>query len=240
MRSVQILSAALTALMLFVAAPALSLEWGKLEGNIKDTIESLHLGKHSIETHYRSGKLTVTGYVTSEKERTKVISELTKLHGISSVEDKLTVEPNGSSGSDTSVTLRRAVLDGIRGLKGLGVYSIEVRPGPQGIMLMGTAANEADKNRIEGAAKQVLGDTRFESKITVAPQPSKSELANRVLAALKKEDAIDLTGVSVRAEGSTVTISGAKSNHEEIDQILSVANMVDGVKEVKSEMTLNR
>lgn len=239
MSSIRVLSVFLTIMMLIFASPGMSLEWGELEGKIKSTIEGLNLGKHSIETKYSSGKLTVSGYVSSEKEKEKVIEQLGHLQGISEVDNQLTVGKESNGSTDDSVTVRRAVLNEIRQLKGLGTYSLEVRPSDSNeILLEGKVASYQDKTRIEDAARRHIGTGKLTSNLTIKAL-SEPDLAANVLGALKKESDIDLTGVSVKAnKEGIVTFSGSRPNHREIDRILSIANMVDGVTEVKSEMTI--
>lgn len=223
---------------LFLAASSASaLSWGELEGQIKNTLESLHLGRHSIESEYKSGKLILTGYVSTSSERERVAEALGKLDGISEVENSLEVKagPGGSVGDDA---IKKTALEAVKGLTGLGSYELDVAVEEGKLFISGTAASEKDRKRIEQAVQMAVGSKKVENRILLTPPPSDDQVVSNVWAALKKEKDLDTSGIEVTSHDGVVTITGQKPNHRVIDRILSIANMADGVREVKSKIKL--
>ncbi|RIL05988.1 MAG: hypothetical protein DCC75_11235, partial [Proteobacteria bacterium] len=55
-------------------------------------------------------------------------------------------------------------------------------------------------------------------------------------AALNAHPEIDISGITVNTRNGVVTISGVRPSHRDRDRILSVALMVEGVREIESEL----
>ncbi len=222
---------------LLIASVGNALQWGELEQQIKTTIEGLNLGRHSVETKYAEGSLTVSGYVSSTTEKTKVVEALTKLKGISEVVDELEVKYEDDQGKATSDDpLRKSALEAFKKLEGLGSYEVEIQAREGQLVLNGTVANARDRTRIAQAAQTVAGVKSVTNNLTVAPPPTNDEVETNVWQALQKNEDIDVDGITIKASNGIVTVRGQRGNHREIDRILSIVNMADGVTEVKSEM----
>lgn len=240
MRTSYLFSSIFAAALSF-AVPLHALQWGELEQQIKSTIEGLHLGHHSVETKYADGELTVTGYVGSAAEKAKVVQALSSLKGITEVKDELEIK-NGSAqgGSPADEAVRKDALDAVKRLSGLGSYELDVQPQNGEVVLNGSVTNPRDRNRIAEAVQSVAGVKNVTNHLEVAPPPSDSEVETNVWQALQKDTDLDVEGVTIKASNGVVTVQGTRSNHRQIDRILSIVNMADGVREVKSEMKIGK
>lgn len=223
-----------------LCAVAMALGWGELEKSIKSTIEGLKLGRHSIESEWSEGVLTVTGYVGSGDEKERVGEALAALDGVKNVDNQLEVRVDLYSASPSTLDLRKNVLDTIGKLSGLGLHEISVFAQGEKIMLSGSTASQKDRDRIESAVKSIPGVSELENRITVIKGPDDEKITENVWTALKKEKDLDLNGIAVSTDSGIVTVKGVQQKHRTLDRILSIANMADGVKEVKSEVNLSR
>jgi len=57
--------------------------------------------------------------------------------------------------------------------------------------------------------------------------------------AFARQAGLNTSGLEVTTSSGIVTLRGSRPNFREIDRLLSIALMVEGVREVKSEMTIN-
>lgn len=222
------------------AANAFALEWSELEKEITSTIESLKLSRHSVETKYSEGTLTVTGYVSSAAEKARVVDALSHVKGITTVDSQLEVKNENGGGTTADDPIRKEAIDAVKRLDGLGSYEIDVHSENNELVIDGTAATPRDRTRIAEAVKLVAGSRTVNNHLKVAPPASDSEVEANVWQALRKDPDLDVEGVTVRASAGVVTVGGKRPNHRLIDRILSIVNMADGVQEVKSEMKVNK
>ncbi len=226
--------------ILFFTGPLHALQWGELEQEIKATIESLKLGRHSIETKYASGSLTVSGYVSSTSEKDRVVRALSNLKAISEVKDELEIKNEGTSSGVLEESLRKGALDSIKRLVGLGTYEVDLQSEGSRLILNGSAATERDLTRIAEAVRTAAGVRSIDNRMKIAPPPSDDEVETSIWQALQKNEDLDVEGISIKSRGGIVTVTGTRTNHREVDRILSVVNMAHGVREVKSHMTLRK
>lgn len=229
-----------TFLLILIAHSAHALTWSSLDGKIKDTLESLKLGRHSIESDYHSGVLVVTGYVGTEDEKRRVVESLGRLEGITSVEDHLEVKGGVGVSSAADEPIRKAALEVVKGLTGLGSYEVDIQGEDGKLILTGSVSSAKDKTRIEDAVKLAVGHHPLESRIVLAPPLSDAQIEKNVWDALNKEKDLDTEGIAIAVNNGVVTISGNRPNHRLIDRILSIANMADGIREIKSQMKIKK
>jgi len=155
----------------------------------------------------------------------------------------------------TSGSIRQQVSAAIDTKGRLGKYdiSIDVRQGE--VTLDGQVASLNASRLIEEAARSVPGVREVnnnlyinhswyvpaQAHLTQRPEPVKpsdSEISADVKNALQREANIDLAGLRIETKNGVVTIDGSRTSFRDIDRILSIALMVDGVEDIKSSMTV--
>lgn len=149
-----------------------------------------------------------------------------------------------------------AVMKNISEIPDLGRYEIEVHARQGVATLTGQVSTEERKARIEQVARETKGvrvvrnylrvnrewvraSTGLEPKIVPPPEPDES-LAGRVKDTLQRENKIPMEGITVSANQGIITFEGVRANHREVDHILSVALMIDGVRDVHNKIRLGK
>src|SRR5262249_8682747 len=106
------------------------------------------------------------------------------------------------------------------------------------VFLQGQVPTERNRSAIEETTRQVPGVDTITDEISVREPPTDSELVARVQDALSTSGEVNTGGLIITASEGVVSFQGNRQNHEDIDRILSIALMVPGVRDIKSEMTL--
>lgn len=230
---------ALTLIMLY-STPGYCIDWSQMEGQIQDIITKSSIGRHSIESEYEDdGTLTVSGYVSSQGDKDLLLGQLSTISGIKKIDDKLDVKPTSfSGGSGQDEELRKKVLESIKNDVFKDGFEIQIETHEREITIKGVAASIGVSKRIAESARKVKDVTKVNNLITIQPAPSDEELKNRVQLAFSKETNLQADNINIVAKNGVVILSGKKKSHRVIDRILSIANMVDGVEEVKSRIEL--
>ena len=70
--------------------------------------------------------------------------------------------------------------------------------------------------------------------------PPQFRFSNRLLFALRRDLNFDWSNVQIRIQHGTATFSGSLANHRQIDHMLAIALMVEGVRDVRSELKISR
>ena len=125
----------------------------------------------------------------------------------------------------------------------IGSYNITVDDRQGDVVLTGSVTSEGARRLVEETARGVKGVKSVESYVKiealheeVAPvkvakrPPTDSEVLARVMGSLKREPDISLGGIGVSVQGGIVHFTGA------LDRILSNALMVEGVRDIRSEL----
>lgn len=231
-------------------------ELEKLERAIQSTIEGLRLRRHSIESEYNDdGEVKLSGYVSSQEDKDLVVKNISSIPGVSKVEDLLTVKavansPEVKDANGAAVTgeppldpqerVRKQALLAIKKLATLKSYEVDVHVSESTVVILGSATEEADIKKITKAVRDVSGARAVNNTMTIRPRPADAELESAIKRALSDEANLDWEGITVHVVNGIAYFEGTKSNHREIDRILSIANMVDGVARVESKMKVSR
>ena len=224
----------------------------ELEKKIYATIGELRLRRHSIESSYNDdGEVILSGYVSSEADKEMVTNEISQIPGVTHVENTLTVKEGGNDAvaadatAHTTATIdpqqdivRKKALLAVKKLPGLGAYEIDLAFTEHAIELTGQAESASDIKKIGQAVQKEAAPFGVVNKISLKALPTDIELIARVQNAFKNEKDLQSEGIVVTAQNGVITLSGEKSNHRIVDRILSIANMVDGVKSVESKIAV--
>jgi len=139
----------------------------------------------------------------------------------------------------------------ISALENLGKYQVDYEYQRGEIILHGSASSEISRLRIEKAALSVKGVKSVTNQIKIVPDleqvavrsapipPSDQAILESIKKSLRENEGFDLHGVSVEVKNGQVTISGSQHSFRAVDKILSVVLMVDGVKDINSQLLVN-
>ena len=152
----------------------------------------------------------------------------------------------------TSREIRNSIFQSVEDKK-LKFYEIDVIARQGSVILLGTVASEADKAALTSISKNTPGVRSVKNYLKVkkpeietvrarlkteAIQPSDQEITAAVLKELKRSTNINLDKIKIKTENGKVKLSGSLNNHREIDHVLSVVLMVDGVEDIKSDILI--
>ena len=153
----------------------------------------------------------------------------------------------------TPSTIRDRIITQLDGMKDLGRHEFYVDVRGSRVLLEGYVSSQSDKDKVIQVARTTKGVETIESKLEIrppqtnqiakvapAPPPSDSDVTNRVIEALKGENVAGLSNVSISTVDGVVRFAGQLQNHREIDRMLSIALMVEGVRSVRSEVKLEK
>ncbi len=195
-------------------------------------------GPYEIEIDASRGIVTLEGVVASEDSRKRVAAIAQGQGGVDRVINKLEVS-TASSGSQENSRLAQAVKSALMNSAVRSRYSLNVLAQESSVTLRGEVGSQEDRRLLEETARLTPGVTHVINELKVQGSPDDAELQARVEAALRKNVPDLQIGVTVSVRDGVVTLSGSKDNHREIDHLLSIALMVEGVRDIISNLELN-
>lgn len=130
-------------------------------------------------------------------------------------------------------SILREIKQQARGAK----YSVKVSDLGESILLEGEVDSERARNQIVTAASSVAGK-RVSDQLRIRPTLSDDQIAGRVKAALERDYPSVAKKVHVDVKDGVAHLSGDLSNHREVDELLSTTLMVEGVRDIKSDITI--
>lgn len=120
--------------------------------------------------------------------------------------------------------------------------SIKIKSKDGAVTLSGTATSETNKNMAESAAEALPGVKSVINKIEIpGEQPAKDSdawVVGRVKATLLFHRNVSAANTTVEAKNGTVTLRGVASSEAQKELTGEYAEDVEGVKDVKNEMTV--
>ncbi len=137
----------------------------------------------------------------------------------------------------------------------IGAYDIDIGIHLDHVVLKGKVASEADRRVAQEVAEATKGVSDVTNELVVTEQMSarssgsnqsavrarprlpQAPTSDQVLAALAR-NSIDTSGLDIAVRDGLVTLRGARRSQRDIDAILAVVLMIDGVADINSEMTI--
>lgn len=221
------------------AEPAFAQIMSRLTVEVEDAIRQIpDLGPHSIDIETHHGFVLLRGEVSSPADVSRVQEAASKIAGVTSVKNELVARRHEKIVSNgPSSRLAEAIRSRIAANHSIGHYDIEILVTGNTAALVGQVLREEDSAAIARIARSTPGVVNLDNRLTVAPPTSDLVVTANVREALKKAGDVDLQGLDISASDGVVTFAGVRPTHREIDRILSVALMAEGVQNIKSEMT---
>ena len=108
------------------------------------------------------------------------------------------------------------------------------------ITMTGTVARPEDIPILEREVLHVPGVARVVNLLRTPPETSDAYLASTLRSTLEQEDGVDFSRITYTVKDGIVHFKGHVKRHEDIDKILSRTLMIEGVRDVKSAVTIGQ
>lgn len=217
----------------------------ELSEKVSHRLEAESLGAHEIDIYTNRSRVTLSGWVSSEKDRKTIVDSVAEVAGVDEVVDELQVDDKNNPriilddnklGEARIAEVNAAVENYLSSSKLKGSYQLDYELTEQGILIKGELPAGAETQALLYHVKRIVS-TPVYAQISVRPWPGDKELEQRVRTQLAVKQGIDLRGILIEARNGIVTLSGHRKNHKQADQIASAVLMVEGVRDIKSNLT---
>jgi osmotically-inducible protein OsmY len=112
------------------------------------------------------------------------------------------------------------------------------------VRLTGTVAEESHKNLAQETAANMAGVTRVENELVTKAEAAAADadtwIGRKVYGALLFHRNVDAGNTDIAVKDGIVTLKGEAINQAQMDLTAEYAKDIEGVKEVKNEMTIAR
>lgn len=219
----------------------------RIRKEISDRVKAEQdFGSHDIDIDVRRGLVTITGNVSSEVSRARLTEIAEVVAGVDEVKNLVTVQGRwpstnavGVNTSPISASAVNSLADKItsRARQELTKenFSLHVSQSGNELLLKGQVDTTEGAQRIRRIAEEEAPQRVIRNQLVVTEEVvTDDQIRSRVLTALNKEPLIKTDDLQISVKDAIVSIEGVRPNHREIDRILSVVVMVEGVKDVKS------
>ena len=187
------------------------------------------LGAHRIGVDSENGVVTLEGYVISEAKRKEVEQIAYKAEGVKEVRNRLQVR--ATMGADPTMNLCERVLKSLSA-QGRG-QTLDAQCEGQTVTLSGNVESEDAAQKAGKAVMMTPGVETVINLLTTAAAPSDNVVDQRVHRAIEMVNEYNL---SYYVKGGIVFFTGWVPTADKLERVISVAKMVKGVRNVKSEV----
>ena len=238
-----IVGCALAAFSVHGMRDAASADWREVNSDVSNQIAMIQppIGPHNIDIDNRGrGEIRLEGYVENEEARRRVQEAAERAHGVSRVDNRLAVAHAPQPRRNEEITrmeeaFRRDVPN--------GRYNVSVFTEPDRVILRGTVDSQATRERIVSSAaaiaRRTVSDQMIIQGVRAGARISDAELENSIRRALSEEYPRLMKALQVTVRDGVATVEGKLSNHRQVDEVLASILNVEGVSDVRSQITIN-
>lgn len=201
---------------------------------IRQALEQVQdLQGHRVSIRDHGGGVTLSGDVSSDFDRRRIEQIALTVKGVNCVHNLLQVRPN-ETGHELAERIQQDILQAK--LEGGCDLSIKVSNGF--VTLGGSVDSEEDARTVIRLAENQAGEGNVLNLLNYAPRWTDQEIREKLMQSLKKEEQIDLSQLEISVEDGTAVFSGSLNKHEDIDEILAIALMSPGIRNIESKMKI--
>ncbi len=232
-------------LMLSIAGCATTSHRGNA---IRDRLEETPgLATHNISIDESSpGMVTLNGSVSSDRDRNTIERVASSTKGVKEVRNNLVVDPSHVAvreGTTTASYDQRNIISKITNQFAdspeLRNYHINVSASDDYVTLRGEVGTERERAAAERIARDTRGVNSVRNEISIANTTRNDrQISQYVREVLARETNIDLRNVDISTTNAIVTLRGSQHSSHDIDNLVSTARSVEGVRDVRNEMTV--
>lgn len=191
---------------------------------------------HAVVVAADDGAVTLRGTVGSFRERREAKKAAERVHGVTSVTDKLSVTLGMSDAGRDDAELRADVLQAMM-LDAAIPATVDAAVYGGFVTLKGTAEWQYQREEAESVAANIRGVTDVDNEIELTgPPPKAGDVKDSIAEALERNAKIDADGLSVESSNRTVTVKGTVSSWAEHDEAIAAAWSAPGVREVRDRV----
>lgn len=218
-----------------------------LSDRVSDRLEEVSLGAHELDISNWRDEVKISGWVSSEQDRQTILKTIKGMDGVDKVTESLQVDDAKAPKiilDDKKIIEARisevnsAAEQYLRSIVLKGPYSLKYEMTEQGVLIRGELPAGTEKQAMLYHIRREVS-TPVNEDISVRPWPTDSELTKRIKTELSSKQGLDLKGITVEVDKGVVTLSGKRPNHWEADRIATAALMVEGVRDIKSNLTFD-
>jgi len=222
---------------------ASSSDWREVNDDISNQIAMLQppIGPHTIEIDNQGrGEILLEGYVESEEARRRVQEAAERAHGVSRVDNHLSIaHAPQARRSEEIIRMEEAFRRDVP----KGRYNVSVFTEPDRVILRGAVDSQATRERLVSSAASVAKRTVSDQMIIQDVRPggnvTDSELERSIQRVLREEYPVLMKELHVTVRNGVATVEGKLANHRQVDEVLGTILDIDGVKDIRSEITIN-
>jgi hyperosmotically inducible periplasmic protein len=223
-----------------------------------------HLNPFRIHVEVKNGVASLSGTVDSDVERDLAVEIAKGVEGIREVKEEISVEPGAGAGERREPEFFRRVEDATisarvksrllwnRNTNGLAI-DVDTQNGV--VTLKGTVASGAHRDLAVQLAKNTTGVQRVRDELEVVPSPRKESesplkkvetrasdawITAKVKSVLLFSKEAENADIEVGTANQVVTLQGTVASEEQKKKILEIVGDIVGVKEVRSQLTVER
>jgi osmotically-inducible protein OsmY len=193
------------------------------------------LGATQIEVSDEDGTVTLTGSVTSYREKRLAEQVVRRVQGVKSVANELMVRlPPTRVRSDTE--LDEAVRQVLTWNTLIPVDRLEISVADGMVTIAGEVDWYHQKKAIEAAVNPLVGVSGIDNQVRLRPQPLAEEVETKIRQAFHRNADIDADQVHVSVDGGKIILRGVVRSLSEVEAAESAAWAAPGVTEVESHL----
>lgn len=214
----------------------------RLDADIKRDVEAElkwdpEVEETDIAIKVQNGTVTLSGFARSFHEKHQAERSVKRVTGVTAMANDLQVRPRSVNKSTDPEIAREAVA----ALKhALPITWEQVKPMVRDgqVVLEGSVEWYFQRERAESAVRHLRGVTDVRNSIRIEPKAAASDIRSRIETAFKRNAQVDAEHVTVRVNGSEVTLSGEVRSWAERDEARLGAWSAPGVATVVDEMSV--
>ncbi len=222
---------------------ASSADWREVNNEVSEHIAMLQppIGPHNIEIDNRGrGQIRLEGYVANEEARRRVQEAAERAHGVASVDNRLAVSSERQPHRNEEIVRME---EAFRRDVPHGRYNVSVFTEPDRVILRGTVDSQATRERIVSSAasvaKRTISDQLIVQGVSSGTGMPDATIQEAIHRALTKEYPQLMRELQVTVRDGVATVEGKLANHRQVDEVLASILDVEGVTDVRSQITIN-
>jgi osmotically-inducible protein OsmY len=196
------------------------------------SVTSAHIGVTA-----KDGVVTLSGHVPSFWEKRAAETAASRVKGVKAVVEEITIQFFGSNAwADEKIAERALQNIDSNGSVPKDQIKLEVEKG--WVTLSGEVDWNYQKSSAEYDVHRMLGVLGVTNNIKIKPRVQAQDVREKIEKALNRTASFEASGISIKMDGSKVTLSGNVRDWRDRDLVETAAWSVPGVTQVQDNIAL--